>query len=79
MSDQVWVAVLAAIPATVAALSSLINGQRINKTREEQHRVADQLSNSKVGEPKSPKRRSGSSKPGFVGDPDQVSDPDWYH
>lgn len=44
MSDAVWIAIVSAIPATVAALSSLRNGQEQKRVKRELAAVNDKVS-----------------------------------
>ncbi len=76
MSDQtlehIASAILQAIPATIAAISSLRNGQ-------EQKRVRKELAELNGNAEPRPNGKSLKKKAAYgLGDPQQASNPDWY-
>lgn len=72
-SDSVWLALIAATPATIAAISSLLNGREQKRVRKELVEQNGKLS-AVVGRKKRPKK---SNQPGGA-DGNTASDPDWY-
>lgn len=75
MSDQVVLAIIASIPATIAAVSSLINGREQRRVRRELAEVNGKiLSRRRHRAPKG----NGPGQHGFVDHPDVASSPDWY-
>ncbi len=76
MSDQtvehIVTAILAAIPATIAAISSIRNGQEQKRVRTELAEVNGKLESGPDGKSLKKKAAFGPD------DPQQASNPDWY-
>lgn len=69
MSDQIWIAIIAGLPATIAAISSLKNGSEQRRVREELAQVNGKVSSAPR---KSRKKQAGGA------DGNTASNPDWY-